>query len=169
MSIQDAFPLPAVYINKYVWHSLKSLDPSLSSEYGSIIPFFPLADARGGDAGWGNKPYVVYDELMRARGKAFYVKHKVQIMYYLRAGAVDNLTWTNAIAHILDRQDASAEDINNYLAANEPDAGIYFHQTKAFQIDVVGEERMDLSVRQYYTSALIVECDYHITKDNGFN
>lgn len=169
MSLRDAFPLPGMYVNKYLWDAMKGVDSSLSSNYGGIMPFFPLADSRGGDSGWDNKPYVVYDELFRFRPRPFYAKHKVQLMYFIRGGAVDVLTWTNAIGQILDRQDAAAQDINNFLAANEPDAGIYFHHVKAFQIDTVGEERMDLAVQQYYTSSMIIECDYHITKNNGFN
>lgn len=169
MNIRNAFPLPAVYINKYLWDSMKSIDSSLASEYGNVVPFFPLADSRGGDAGWGDKPYVVYDQLMKFRAKPLHTTHKVQLMYFVRGGAVDVLSWTNAIGHILDRQDDSAKDINHYVATTDPDAGIYFHHTKVFQIDASNEERMDLAVRQYYTASMVVECQYHTTKDLGFN
>lgn len=167
--IKSAFPHPPQYVNRYLWNALKQIDPTLSTKYGSVVPFFPLADSRAGDAGWGNKPYLVYDILFRFRQTRFYPIHRIQIIYFIRGQADEALGWTTAIASILDRGDASAQDINTYLAQNEPNAGIYFHNTKAFMVDTSNNERLDLSVRQYYTETLIIEIDYHITKDNGFN
>lgn len=165
--LSTAFPLPAVYVNSYVWEQMKSIDGTLDAQY-DYKPFFPLADSRAGDQGWGDKPYVVYDHLMKFRAKPFYGIHKAQTFYWIRGDASSVLGWSSAISHILDRQDASAQDINNFLSQTDPTAGIYFHQTKVFQVDSANEERMDLSVRQYYTSSMIVECEYHITRDNGF-
>lgn len=166
--IKLAFPSPAIYVNKYLWNELKSIDSTLDAQY-DYQPFFPLADSKAGDQGWGNKTYVVYDQMFKFRAKPFYGIHKLQIMYWIRGDADEVLGWTNAIAHILDRQDQSARDINVYLRDNDPDAGIYFHDIKTFQVDSANEERMDLAVRQYYTESLIIEMNYHITRDNGYN
>lgn len=166
--IKQAFPVPTLSMNKYVWNSLKSIDTTLSTKYGSIVPFFPLADSRAGDTAWGAKPYVIYDVLFRFRPRTFPIIHKLQSLYYIRGQADDVIGWANAITMILDRGDNSAQDINNYLAENDPNAGVYFHSTKVFQMDPANEWRQDLSVRQYYTEQLMVETDYHITKDQGF-
>lgn len=166
--IKLAFPAPSIYLNNYLWNAMKSIDGTLDAQY-DYQPIFPLADSKAGDQGWGNKPYIVYDLLMKFRARPFYGVHKTQVMYWVRGGASDVLGWTNAIAHILDRQDQSALEINQYLAANDQNAGIYFHNIKVFQVDSANEERMDLAVRQYYTASMIIEMNYHITRDNGFN
>ena len=169
MKLEDAFPIPTTWVNKYVWHALTSIDDTLQSEYGNVVPIFPLSDARGGDAGWDNKPYIVYENLMRFRAKPFYPVHKLQTFYFIRADAKDTLVWSNAILHIMDRQDATAEDVNTFLYENYPQCGIYFHHFKVLQVDTPSEERLDLSARQQYTTSLIIEYEYHINKDQGFN
>ena len=166
--IKAAFPTPAIHVNNYLWDSLKSIDATLDAQY-DYRPFFPLADAVGGTQGWGSKPYVVYDQLMKFRPKAFYGIHKAQIWYWVRGQADDAIGWTTAIAHILDREDSSARDLNEWLRDNDPTAGIYYHNIKVFQVDSGKDERMDLSVKQTYTESMIIEVTYHITKDNGFS
>lgn len=165
--IKNAFPVPALPVNAYLWESLKGIDGTLAAQY-SYMPFFPLADAVGGTQGWGSKPYVVYDQLMKFRPKPFYGIHKAQIWYWVRGQADDAIGWSTAIAHILDREDQSARDINVYLRDNAPTTGIYYHNLKVFQIDSAKDERMDLSVKQTYTQSMIIEVTYHITKNNGF-
>lgn len=167
--LKNIFPIPVLSVNRFLWNDMTALDDSLLSQYGTIIPFFPLADSRAGDAGWGSKPYVVYDTLFKMRGKPFYPVKKIQVMYFVRGTAEDVITWSNVIGHILDREDESAQDINNYLRDNEPDAGIYFHKTRVLQIDMVNDQRQDLSVRQQYTSSMIIDLEYHISKDSGYN
>jgi len=167
-SIEQAFPVPAIYLNNYLWSAMTSIDDSLSAQY-TYRPFFPLADSRAGDQGWGDKTYVVYDHMMKFRSDKFYGVHKAQTFYWIRGTASSSLAWTAAISHILDREDVSAQAVNAYTAENDPTAGIYFHGLKVFQVDTANEERMDLSVRQMYTSSMIIESKYHITRDNGFN
>lgn len=167
--LKDIFPIPVLFVNRFLWNEMVALDESLLPQYGTIVPFFPLADSRAGDAGWGAKPYVVYDSLFKLRGKPFYPVKKIQIMYFVRGTAEDVITWSNVIGHILDREDESAQDVNNYLRDNEPDAGIYFHKTRVLQIDMVNDQRQDLSVRQQYTSSMIIDLEYHISKDSGYN
>lgn len=168
-SLSDAFPIPVLNVNKYLWSAMCGIDTTLTTKYAGIVPFFPLADSRAGDAGWGAKPYVVYDFLFKLRGKPFYPVKKVQIMYFVRGTAEDVVTWSNAIGHIMDRDDVSAQAVNEYLAVNDSDAGVYFHRTRVLQVDMVNDSRQDLSVRQQYTSSMMIEMEYHITKDSGFN
>ena len=169
-ALKDAFPIPSLYLNQYVWAAMTGIDETLLPLYGDTVPFFPLADSRAGDAGWGNKPYVVYDNLFKLRGRPFpQIKH-LQIMYFVRGSAEDVITWSNTIAHILDREDDSAKDVNNYLSVNSslpPD--VFFHRIRVHQIDMVNDQRQDLAVRQQYTATMIIDTKYHITQNSGFD
>lgn len=166
-ALGDAFPIPVLGLNKYLWHSMCQIDTTLPTQYDGITPFFPLADSRGGDAPWDDKPYIVYDNMFKMRPGSFPHIHRVQAMYFVRGSAKDVVVWTNAISQILDRGDSAAQDANNYLASSDP--GHYFHRFKVFQIDMVSDQRQDLAVRQYYTASMIVEVDYHITNMLGFD
>lgn len=169
MKLVDAFPIASKYINGYVWDSLKSLDDSLEQDYGNIIPFFPVSDSPTDEWPWKSKPYVIYDQMFRLRSRAGYYVHKTYTTYFIKGSPVEVLAWSNAMALILDRQDAAAQDINNWLAANHPDAGIYFHWLRVAQVDQTSENRMDIAVNQKYLSTMIVEFEYHITKTHQFD
>lgn len=162
--LKDAFPIPVLHVNRYVWHEMTAIDSTLTTKYSGIIPFYPLADSRGGDASWDNKPYVVYDNLFKFRPGKFPYIHKAHILYFVRGAAEDVVTWTNAIHHILDRGDDAAKDCNAFLASSNSD--IYFHCMKGMQIDMVSDHRQDLAVRQYYTASMVIEIDYHLNKGN---
>ena len=167
--LKELFPIPSIQLNKYLWNAMTTVDPTLLTTYGNVVPFFPLADSRAGDAGWENKPYVVYDNLFKLRGTTFpQIKH-LQIMYFVRGSAEDVITWSNVIAHILDREDDSAKDVNAYLATLNPVPEIFFHRMRIHQIDMVNDQRQDLAVRQQYTASMIVDTKYHITDNSGFN
>lgn len=169
MSLADAFPLAANYINKYTWAMMKEIDPSLETDYGSITPFFPISDTRSDEWPWKDKPYAIYDQMWRLRSRSGYFVHKVHALYFIKGTPTEILAWTNAMGMILDRQDSAAQDINNWLAANHPDAGIYFHWLKVMQVDQTSENRMDMAINQRYLATLVVECEYHITRPSRFD
>jgi hypothetical protein len=163
MSLKSTFAVPVVPLNSYIWDTMKRIEPSLDAEYQGIVPFFPLADSRGGDANWGDKPYIVYDITTRKRQNSFYPKHSIQIYYFLRGKPQDIIVWSNAIQHIVDREDDAAKDVNSYMATEHPeDAKVFFHNFKVFMMDQVNDKRMDLAVQQFYTMSMIVEANYHI-------
>lgn len=163
-ALKDAFPIPILHVNKYVWNEMKTIDPTLATTYDGIVPFFPLADSRGGDATWENKPYVVYDHLFKLNKGKFPHIHRIHLLYFVRGTAEDVVTWTNAIHHILDRGDEAAQDCNVFLAETNQDADVYFHCFESFGIDMVNDQRQDLAVRQYYTASMVIQADYHITR-----
>lgn len=164
MSLKDMFPVPIIHLNNYVWDTMKSLDGTLDGVYGGLTPFFPLADSRAGDATWEDKPYVVYDHLFKMGDKRVPAIHKFQGLYFVRGKAEDVIVWTNAIHHILDRGDYAAQDCNAFLASTSPTAGVYFHNIRSMQIDMVKDSRQDLAIRQYYVASMIIDMQYHITK-----
>jgi len=169
MSLVDAFPIAPEYINKYVWASLQQLDPSLTSGYQNIVPFFPVSDTRADEWPWQTRPYVIYDQLFRLRGKPLYLAKRQQLVYFIKGTPTEVLAWSNAIEMVLDRQDAAGQDVNAWIAQNDPDAGIFFHWFRTLQVDAVHENRTDMSTNQKYLSTLIVEFEYHVNKTNGFD
>ena len=170
MSLQDTFPIPAVPINGYVWDKLKQLDgPGGDLSKYTVRPFFPISDAKSGDAFWQSNTYVIYDQLMKFRETPFYPVHKEQVLYFVRGTATNNLVWTNAIAHILDRGDQAGKDVNAWMRINQPDCGIYFHSFKVFQVDHAAEQRTDQALNQRYVSTMVIEYTYHLTKTMGFD
>ena len=169
MSLQDSFPIASTFVNKYLWHSLKRVDSSLGKDYGNIVPFFPISDARSDEWPWSNKPYVIYDQMWKMRSKTSYFIHRTQTIYFVKGNPSEVIPWANAIGVILDRQDATAQDLNNWLSDNHPDAGIYFHRFKVMQVDQTNESRMDISTNQKYISTMAIEYEYHLTKTLDFD
>ena len=103
------------------------------------------------------------------RTRPRYFVHKAHTLYFIKGNPTEVLAWTNAMALILDRQDSAAQDLNDWLAQNHPDAGIYFHWFKVMQVDQTAENRMDISTNQKYLSTMVVEFEYHVTKTNSFD
>jgi len=165
------FPPPVLGINKYIWGQMCLIDPSLSGQYTldsgkEIMPFFPLADSRGGDSTWGEKPYVVYDQLFKVNGRPLPYIHRAQFVYYIRGQATDNVVWSTAMQHIVDRGDDAAQDCNEFICRENYDqpTSIFYTKLRGFIIDEARDQRIDLQVRQYYTTSLIVEADYRYDK-----
>jgi Cdc6-like AAA superfamily ATPase len=148
---------------------MKSLDDSLEKDYGNIVPFFPISDTRSDEWPWKDKPYVIYDQMFKMRSRAGYFIHRTQALYFIKGTPTEALTWSNVMALIIDRQDSAAQDLNNWLSQNHPDAGVYFHWFKAMQVDQTAENRMDMALNQRYLSTMVVEFEYHITKQTKFD
>lgn len=162
------FSLPATTINGYLWDTMKRIDPTLSKKYGRKTPFFPLSDAASGANSSENKPYIIYDRMLRLRRNAFpYIKNE-HLLYYLKGKEVDTLEWSLAIQIILDRMDDAAQDINEWNRNQDDPAGVYFHHLRVSQSDS-GEmgspvETRDFSPRPFYISQFVVAAEYHFTE-----
>lgn len=111
---------------------------------------------------------IVYDRLMRFRPSPFYRRKREQLIYFIYTTDVAKLI--NAIRIItdaLDREDAAAQDINAYCAANATDANpfnIYFHNVRVYQADESRDVAELASARTLFVNKIIIEYDYH-TKD----
>lgn len=160
MTFSD-FTLPAVTINGYVWHIMKQIEPSFSKQYGQTTPFFPISDAKSGTKSWENKPYVIYDRILRNRGKAFYPIKKEHLIYAVKGTAKDAIEWSMAIQYILDRMDDAAKDINDWNRSQNVPANVYFHHLRVFQTE--GAQNRDSSSRPYAIAQFTIEAEYHLT------
>ena len=155
------FSLPAKTINGYLWSVMKEIEPTFSKQYGQTIPFFPLSDAKSGTKSWENKPYVIYDRMLRTTSNSFYPIKRENLLYYVNGDAKDSLEWGMAIQYILDRMDDAAKDINDWNSNQAEVSGVFFHHLKVFQSDSTNIR--DFSVKQYYITQFIVEAEYHFT------
>jgi hypothetical protein len=160
---------PAITVNQYLWYTLLEINPDLDLDYGTIIPFFPIADFGSGfDWAEQGKPYVLYDRMIRMRYNEFYPSKRDHFIYAIKGQDTDLMAWSSAIQYILDRQDDAAQDINEWNANPEkwfPETGktqadpFYFHKLKVYQTE--SDQPRDWSVRSNYVSEFIVEACYH--------
>jgi hypothetical protein len=160
MSLSDLV-LPTTVINNYLWDTMKTIEPSLATTYGKVVPFFPLGDSASGDASWVNRAYVLYDRMMRTTNDPFYLIKKDNILYGVKGTDIQVLQWSAAIQYILDRQDDSAQDANAWNSQQANPANVYFHSLRAYQTDRANAR--DWSSRSYYISEFIIDIKYHLT------
>jgi hypothetical protein len=69
------------------------------------------------------------------------------------------------ISEALDREDASAQDVNKWIKDNLPDdnKNVFFHRFKAFQIDETRDLLELSSARLSAVNKIVIEYDYHTT------
>jgi hypothetical protein len=165
------FTLPATIINGYLWHTMKQIDPAISKGYGNKTPFFPISDSASGTKSWENRPYIIYDRILKMGKTAFYpIKHE-HLLYYLKGNEQQTIEWSLAIQHILDRGDDAAQDINSWNASQETPGNVYFHnlcveQTTSGDMSSATSTR-DFSVRPHYITQFIVVTQYHLNDEFG--
>jgi hypothetical protein len=157
------FALPVLTVNGYLWDTMKSIDPSLSlkKNYGTSLPFFPMSDSASGASSWENKPYFIYDRMFRITGSPFPYIKKEHIIYSLKGKEEQTLEWGNALQYILDRQDDSAQDINEWNSNQTVPNEVYFHSTRVLQTNP--SMSRDFSNRPFYVTEFIIEAQYHLT------
>ena len=155
------FAFPAKTINGYVWSVMKQIEPTFEKKYGTITPFFPISDAKSGTASWENKPYIIYDRVMRMTGKPFYPIKKENLIYSVKGNEQNTIEWGMAIQAILDRMDDAAQDINDWNRSQDTPAGVYFHHLRVFQTD--SSNTRDFSTKPFYITQFMVEAEYHFT------
>lgn len=157
---------PEIILNKYVWKQFELNKTSIYNNYGSsIIPFFPVTDIQAGNTAWGTKPYIVYDSFMRARTtrKYFYPIKSGQLMYSIKGQVSEIYEWRDFIHNVLDREDDSAKDVNEYSGEFLNNTRVYFHCINAYQINYIGNTTEQQGQRKSYSTNLMIKYDYHIS------
>jgi hypothetical protein len=167
----DFIGIPSVAINNYLWHTMKILEPNLSSQYGDTTPFYPVGDSAAGDKPWDKRPYFIYDRVFRFSGKPFYEHKRESTLYYLKAREVDSLLWAAAVQLILDREDDSAKDINAWIRENGgcEEYPVYFHNLRVYQSrssspSSDGKVREFSTVQPYHITEFMIDTHFHFTK-----
>lgn len=154
---------PEVAINKYVWKQFELVKPVVYAQYGSIIPFFPVTDVKAGDAAWGTKAYIIYDSFIRSRStnRYFYPIKSGQMIYSIKGNLQDIFEWRDFISNVLDREDAAANDVNEF-AGTLNNNKYFFHCLNVSQVKQIATSSKESGIKEKYSTELIVRYDYHL-------
>jgi hypothetical protein len=171
---------PPFFINGYIKSQLVDFGIIGPSENTPILPVTPedaatIYQQLLQSSNVPNPLLIQYDRLLRFRPSPFYRRKREQLVYTFICSSLEKEN--NAMAMVieaLDRQDATAEDINAWAAANTlfDDDGItpipknvYFHNFRVYQVDE-SRDLIELASVNMNTvrGKIIIEFDYH-TKD----
>jgi len=171
---------PPFFINGYIKDQLVNFNIIGQSENTPILPVTPedsttIYQQLLTSSNIPNPLLIQYDRLLRFRPSPFYRRKREQLVYTFICSSYEKQSAAMAmVIEALDRQDATAEDINAWAAKNTlfDDDGVtplpknvYFHNFRVYQVD----ESRDLielaSVNMSLVRGkIIIEFDYH-TKD----
>lgn len=173
---------PPILINKYLQQKLGSsgfgavpMFPTYPSDF-DISQGFSIDDITSGGKFFFDGQAAVYDRMFKFRRKPFPHIKSEQLLYYFYAlteQAVENLIeMTQRIYDLLDREDESAQDLNDWIKSQLNPEGlfvdsgkefypVYFHNIKVYQL----EETRDIvdfgTARTFAGNKVIIDYDYH--------
>jgi hypothetical protein len=176
MAIDDPIIHPPSLINAYLSEKVDLLFgvdnavpflPSMPTEIDALTETFPQSDGR----------FAVYDRMFKMRREAFPHVKGEQLLYYFYnygPGAVTHIIRiAQLVQDLLDREDESAEEINEWLKGKiDPITGyvvignasykpVYFHNFKIYQL----EETRDIidfgTARTYAGNKIVIDYKYH--------
>jgi len=174
--------LPPLFINGYIRQQLidfglvpdnPDFTPIMPVQPGDISMYYDDLKARSGES---YPLFVQYDRLIRFRPNHFYRTKREQILYTLNCGNFDKKEMASrVIIEALDREDATAQDINLWVSNNslydgttEIPKNVFFHNFKVYQVDQSRDLVELSSVKDNYWDKIIIEYDYHTT-DSYYN
>lgn len=165
---------PPFFINQYVIEQLKLFGILSGTE--QMVPIFPTTPTNIdevfrnyiGAPNIDNPVLIQYERLIRFRPGPFYRHKREQLVYYLYCTDLSKIMNSHRIiVDALDREDAAAQDINEYCASIATEAmpyNVFFHNVRVFQVDET-RDVMDLAAaRTISANKIVIEYDYH-TKD----
>lgn len=175
-----AITYPPVFINEYLAEKVPALIPSA---FNGPLRFFPtlptdinaLTESFPESA---NDVFGVYDRLFKMRRNSFPHIKEEQLIYqlYKMNSNVEALIETGQIIYdLLDREDESAEEINEWIRTKvvgdvvtfgtgslaRDFKPVYFHDLKVYQLEETGDVINFGTVRAYTGSKMIIAHKYH--------
>lgn len=164
---------PMLWVNNYVQEKL--------ADYLEVgVPFFPPSPNTINDLtdSWitvndSNFGYAgircTYDRLTRLRRSPFPHIKGEQLLYYFFAtedGVTDKMVaLAELIVRLLDREDETAEEINEWARKKGDIAGFspqfYFHRFRVYQLEEVADLIDFGTARTYGGNKIIIEYEYH--------
>lgn len=170
MSRTSILNTPILWINLYLQEKLEGLG-------FSTVPFFPSTPSTINDLTEYFPPGGVmctYDRMIRLRKNPFPHIKCEQVLYYFYATAENSILnmvkITEKVNRLLDREDESAEELNNWAKAKgiisvdgeELSTNFNFHNFRVFQL----QETRDIvnfgTARTYGGNKIIIEFDYNL-------
>lgn len=170
---------PPAFINAYL--STKIPEILGTDRFSGAMKFFPTSPtdiesltSTFPDA--ANNVFAVYDRMFRMRRSPFPHIKGEQLLYYfykMAGDPVDLIEATQVVQDLLDGEDESAQDLNNWIKA-EYDAGrpilddngnqlpkVFFHRIRIYQL----EETRDIidfgTARTYAGNKIIIDYEWH--------
>jgi len=180
MSILTDTGFPPTFLNRYVLSELAHYNLVAKSDLVNPTPMVPAQFPTNIEDLYNDSiqirqtdspVLIVYDRLMRFRPTPFYAHKREQLIYFIYSTDVGKLIDSvRVISNALDREDASAQDINSFCIKNpvlnasggEIPYNIYFHNTRVYQADESRDVAELASARTLFVNKLIIEYDYHI-------
>jgi hypothetical protein len=177
----STFNTPALWVNKYLQENIFDI--------GKVaVPFFPTTPTTIDDLTEQfmvlpvrdeanilvdqRVPYegviAVYDRLMRMRRSPFPHIKCEQLLYYFYAtqdNVIEKMVNTQeAVLRLMDREDETAEEINNWSKGRVIDGmtcQFYFHKFKVYQLEEVRDIIDFGTARTFGGNKIIIDFDYH--------
>lgn len=166
VSLQTTFP--PVLINKYVLSQLdrfgllpanQEIEPIIPVQSTNIDDLYNEISVPDGTF------LIAYDRLIRYTNNTSYWNKREQLVYTIHSNrSVLGTNVSRVITEALDREDASAQDVNTWLSQNRadlPDLNVFFHNFRVFQIDETRDIVELGSVNFNWRNKIIIEYDYH--------
>lgn len=178
--ITKNLPYPPRWINEYVYNELSSYSDIGVDQLSNISPIIAttptnteeLYDNLLQSSAVGEPLMIIYDRMITYRPTVFYGHKREQLIYFLYSTKLENVNNANiVISQLLDREDASAQDLNLWVQQNHETNtrlkdyphNVFFHKTKVYQAQE-SRDVLDLaSARTIYINKLIIEYDYHLS------
>jgi hypothetical protein len=82
-------------------------------------------------------------------------------MYSIKGSIAEIYEWRDFIANVLDREDAAANDINEFCGTFNNNK-YFFHCINVSQLKYVGSSTKDSGAKKEYSTELIIRYDYHL-------
>lgn len=166
VALQTTFP--PVLINKYVLSQLDRF--GLLPPNPEIEPIIPVQSTNIDDlyneiSVPDGTFLIAYDRLIRYTNNTSYWNKREQLVYTIHANrSALGTNVSRVITEALDREDASAQDVNTWLSQNQedlPNLNVFFHNFRVFQIDETRDIVELGSVNFNWRNKIIIEYDYH--------
>lgn len=168
-----------LYVNAYIIAQLQEFGILAGTE--QMTPIFPTSPTSIeevfknyiGAPGIDDPVLIQYEKLIRFRPTPFYPHKREQLIYYLYSTNLSkSMDAHRIISEALDREDASAQDMNKWIVDNADNfnnpPNVFFRSSRVYQADET-RDLLDLaSAKTVYANKLIIEYDYHV-KDPFYN
>lgn len=182
LNINEYTGYPPFFVKGYLVSELQKF--GILSGFEQMTPVFPTSPTNIEDVfnnyigapGVQDPLLIQYERLLRFRPSSMYAHKREQLMFYLYC---TNLTKVldahRIISEALDREDASAQDVNYWASKNDIldnngtkiQPNVFFHNFKVYQADETRDLLELASARTVYANKLIIEYDYHVKKSSS--
>lgn len=175
---------PPAFINAYLQDKITEYfkgNPLDGFSGDFTLPFFPTMptdiEALTESFPSGEGKFAVYDRMFKMRRKPFPHIKSEQLLYYFYSSGTNPVPFlietTQTIQDLLDGEDESAQDLNDWIAAKQASANPivddngnklplpYFHRIRIYQLEETADIINFGTARTYAGNKIIIDYDWH--------